>query len=490
MRSQLRFNLLFSKNLCVLYVSLLLTACINEENSPDSTALENGADKDIAIGVISDEAQSTGSASAPTQTPSSGLVPGVNSPATISGTYTGSITEDFDPDGDNLLEVSGKLNISDSDAGEAAFRAGVHNGIYGRLIINAGGNWSYAANNSHAAIQALPAGAVVYDPIRVNSIDGTSRNVIIMILGSNDASIINGVYTGSVTEDVDPDRDNLLEVSGKLNISDSDTGEAAFVARLRRGSYGSLSINASGNWNYTADNNQAPIQSLSAGARLFDLIEVNSIDGTPRYVFITIHGVNDATTISGVNTGSVTEDVDPDGDNLLEVSGKLNITGSDTGALAFRARTRNGTYGSLTINAAGNWNYSANNNQAAIQTLATGSNITDRIQVSSRDGTTRTVVITINGVDESDTTSDITLSWVAPTEREDGTAISMAEIAGYRVYYGTSEGDYPNQVVVADRTTMQATLRNLETGTYYIVVTTYDTDGRESAYSEVAVRSL
>jgi hypothetical protein len=85
---------------------------------------------------------------------------------------------------------------------------------------------------------------------------------------------------------------------------------------------------------------------------------------------------------------------------------------------------------------------------------------------------------------------DVALAWVAPVQREDGTPLSMAEIAGYRVYYGTAQGSYPNQVDIADRDTMQSTLSDLETGTYYIVVTTYDMDGRESTFSQEVTASI
>ena len=87
-------------------------------------------------------------------------------------------------------------------------------------------------------------------------------------------------------------------------------------------------------------------------------------------------------------------------------------------------------------------------------------------------------------------TQDVVLSWTAPVEREDGTPISMSEIAGYRVYYGTSEGNYPNKLDIADSYNMQATLSNLASGTYYIVLTSYDMDGRESSFSEVVTKSV
>jgi hypothetical protein len=78
---------------------------------------------------------------------------------------------------------------------------------------------------------------------------------------------------------------------------------------------------------------------------------------------------------------------------------------------------------------------------------------------------------------------DIDVSWVAPVEREDGTPITMAEIAGYRVYYGTEPGLYTNQLGVTGSDTMAATLSGLASGTYYITITTLDSNGRESAHS-------
>ena len=98
------------------------------------------------------------------------------------------------------------------------------------------------------------------------------------------------------------------------------------------------------------------------------------------------------------------------------------------------------------------------------------------------------VSVTVNGPPAP--VQDINLSWNAPVEREDGTPISMAEIAGYRVYYGTSQGNYTNEVNINNSSTMQVTLSNLSSGTYYIVMTTFDVDGRESAYSQVVIKNI
>jgi len=413
-----------------------------------------------------------------------------NSPALISGVDNGLVTEDVDPDGNSLLEVSGKLSISDSDAGESAFAALASNGRYGNLTIDAAGNWRYTANNNRIDIQRLAAGQVLTDIFTVNSVDGTAHNVSLRIYGVNDTAVISGTDTAMLTEDNDPDGDGLLETGGSLTITDPDTGEAAFLANTLTGSYGNLDIDTGGNWHYASSNNQPGVQGLITGGSITDSFTVSSVGGATHTISITINGANDATAIGGVDSGTVTEDNDPDGDGLLETGGSLTVTDPDAGEASFIQRTTAGQYGVLSINSNGSWNYSANNQNAAIQNLNSGASIVDSYTISSITGATHNVTITIHGIDEPVALSKITLSWIAPVEREDGTPISMAEIAGYRVYYGTTPGNHTNQVDVSGSSTMQVTLVNLSPGTYHIVVTTVDTDGRESAQSPPVSRSL
>jgi hypothetical protein len=82
-------------------------------------------------------------------------------------------------------------------------------------------------------------------------------------------------------------------------------------------------------------------------------------------------------------------------------------------------------------------------------------------------------------------TGSVTLGWSAPVTRSDGTPLSLADIDGYFIHYGTSAGNYTNHVKVADGTAQSVTLTDLPLGAYYLVMTTYDVDGRESNYSEV-----
>ncbi len=86
--------------------------------------------------------------------------------------------------------------------------------------------------------------------------------------------------------------------------------------------------------------------------------------------------------------------------------------------------------------------------------------------------------------------SNVKLSWVAPSQREDNNPISPAEIAGYKIYYGTTSGNYTKSVQINDNSVYDYTLTGLAKGTYYIVMTTRDSDGRESQYSSVVTKTI
>jgi VCBS repeat-containing protein len=128
-----------------------------------------------------------------------------------------------------------------------------------------------------------------------------------------------------------------------------------------------------------------------------DQATVTSADGTTHVVTLTITGTNDVPVVSGDTTGSVTEDADP---LTLTATGQLVISDIDTGESSFAAGTYTGTYGSITMDAAGNGTYSADNTQTAIQELTEGATLTDVITVTTFDGTTQDITITINGTND------------------------------------------------------------------------------------------
>jgi hypothetical protein len=76
-------------------------------------------------------------------------------------------------------------------------------------------------------------------------------------------------------------------------------------------------------------------------------------------------------------------------------------------------------------------------------------------------------------------TGVVTLSWDAPTNNTDGS--SLTDLAGYKIYYGPSSGNYTNSFNVGNSTSY--TLNNLTTGTYYFAITAYNVAGYESTFS-------
>ena len=75
------------------------------------------------------------------------------------------------------------------------------------------------------------------------------------------------------------------------------------------------------------------------------------------------------------------------------------------------------------------------------------------------------------------------LSLAAPSERADGSPLLPTEIAGYRIYYGTKPGVYTDKILIEDGSVDESQLLSIPSGKYFVVVTTLDTDGRESTYS-------
>ncbi|MGB7933988.1 MAG: putative Ig domain-containing protein [Gammaproteobacteria bacterium] len=85
-------------------------------------------------------------------------------------------------------------------------------------------------------------------------------------------------------------------------------------------------------------------------------------------------------------------------------------------------------------------------------------------------------------------TGSLTLQWTAPVTRADGTPLSLSDIDGYHIYYGVSAGNYPNRIDVANGTAQAATITDMPAGPYYLVMTTYDVSGLESAYSSMVTK--
>jgi len=57
----------------------------------------------------------------------------------------------------------------------------------------------------------------------------------------------------------------------------------------------------------------------------------------------------------------------------------------------------------------------------------------------------------------------------------------LTDLAGFRIYYGTSSGNYSQVVPISGATTTSYTIENLPSGSYYLVLKAVDASSNESA---------
>jgi VCBS repeat-containing protein len=331
-------------------------------------------------------------------------IDGANDAASITGTATGTVTED------GALTTGHTLTVTDADSGDAHFRTPPSLvGTYGTFTFDAStGAWGYTLNNSAPNVQALSGTQTAHDTLTVASADGTaSQTIDVGIIGSNDAAVLSSA-TADLTE---ADSAAAISTGGTLTISDIDS-PAMFVAQTNvAGSYGHFSIDTNGAWSYTADTAH---NEFRAGQTYTDTFTVAAADGTTTAVTINIAGTNDAAVLSST-TVDLTE---ADTAAAISTSGVLSISDVDS-PTTFAAQTNvAGSYGHFSIDADGTWSYTAT---SAHDEFRAGQTYVDTFTVSAADGTTTAVTIAIAGTSDAAILSSATANL---TETDTAAAIS------------------------------------------------------------------
>ncbi|HFQ5220678.1 TPA: VCBS domain-containing protein, partial [Vibrio vulnificus] len=363
------------------------------------------------------------------------MVTGSNDGAQISGTDTGDVYEstytDRSPDyqrgnishlWNDHIHTSGKLDIFDSDAGEAHFDnnapAYQYFGQYGRLILQPDGNWYYHVDVGDSAIgrkiDALNTGENLTDTITIRSADGTTHNVVITIHGDNDTPFASSeVQLNSGKED---NAQTITEAQLLANSMDVDTSDAGklHVDNLQV-DHGSIRDNQDGTYTFTPQKDY--------NGRVHFTYDVKDAHSGVTHTGATMHlaPVGDAATISGTDSGSITEDrhVFPDSMHHIQVTGSLSISDPDAGEDHFRASGAFGHekaisdpfQGEMHIDRYGNWDYVLANGNPALQALKQGETKDVIYEVRSADGTPHRITITVTGTNDAPTvSSSVTLA--------------------------------------------------------------------------------
>lgn len=85
-------------------------------------------------------------------------------------------------------------------------------------------------------------------------------------------------------------------------------------------------------------------------------------------------------------------------------------------------------------------------------------------------------------------TESTTLTWIPPTQNEDGSPLT--DLAGYKIYYGTSAGDYANEITINNPGITTYVVNNLSPNTWYFVSTSFNASGVESIFSNAVSRTI
>ncbi|HHJ13871.1 MAG TPA: hypothetical protein ENJ79_05770 [Gammaproteobacteria bacterium] len=273
----------------------------------------------------------------------------------------------------------------------------------------------------------------------------------------NRAPTLSGSPASSVAED--------SAYSFRPSAADAD-GDALVFSILNRPAWARFNA-ATGQFSGTPRN---------ADVGLYSGIEIRVSDGRGGVASIgpfsiRVRNTNDAPVISGTPATRVDEGVaynfrpiasDVDGDNL-----SFSIRNRPAWA---RFDTSTGRlWGTPTADDAGVYGN-------------IGISVTDGQRTVSLSSFSITVVAAAPSV------GNASLSWTAPAARADGAALSMSELAGYTLYYGTAPGNYTSSMRIDDPTASSVVVTDLPVGTYYFVMTARDVDGRESGYSNAISR--
>jgi VCBS repeat-containing protein len=225
---------------------------------------------------------------------------GANDAAVISGTFFASATEAGGVNNSSGgSPATGTVTDSDVDNAANTFQVvtdGDTTNHYGTFSIDASGHWTYNVDDSNGTVQALNVGGTLSDSFTIHSADGTSQTITVNINGTNDAAVVSGTSAGSVTESGGTSSSGTPTASGHLSDTDVDNTPNLFIAAGTTAtdhSYGTYTMDASGNWSFTLDNNNLTIQALNDGDQITETFTVHTIDGTAQTVTITINGQNE-----------------------------------------------------------------------------------------------------------------------------------------------------------------------------------------------------
>ena len=331
------------------------------------------------------------------------------------------LTNDTDPDaGDTKTVTAVSFGAAAGTLGTAL--AGAH----GSLVLNAAGDFTYTVNETDTAVQALRQSTdTLTDAFSYTMRDTagatSSTTLTVTIHGANDAPTL-AVQTGSQNAIVGSAFSLVLPAGTFTDVDAGDT--LSYTATAADGSPlpAWLTFNAATR-TFSGTPTAADIGTLGvkvsatdlgglAASETFNIAVAPPLNTPPTAVADTA----DATEKGGIANGSggspasgnvLTNDTDPDAGDTK------TVTAVSFGAAAGTLGTAlAGAHGSLVLNAAGDFTYTVNETDAAVQALRQSTDtLTDAFSYTMRDtaGATSstTLTVTIHGANDAPTISNL-----------------------------------------------------------------------------------
>ncbi len=336
-------------------------------------------------------------------------------------------------------------------------------GTYGTLVISSSGSAVYQLDNDNAAVEALRLSGNTLDETFVYEISdragATSQATItITIEGANDAPVgvdDSGVAieaggignatagqdaTGNVlTNDTDVDLNGETKAVTGIRTGDELLGSFDEVTGATDviGSYGTLTINPDGSYNYVIDDDNTAVEALAVGDTLSETFSylVTDAEGLDdiAVLTITIEGAQDnpvatdnTTSAQAPSTDGATPAVDGTGNLIADDDGDgvdADVDTIDQGALSIGAirpgseaaggamtslggvsASVDGQYGRLTVDADGSYRYVVDGDNAAVQALAAGATLSEtftyRLIDTAGNADLAELVVTVTGAND------------------------------------------------------------------------------------------
>lgn len=378
---------------------------------------------------------------------------------------------------EGILVTGGQLIASDVDDGDVlmwSFKAQGDDdvltlkGEYGTITLDATtGVWEYRLDDNAEITEKLNETDKPVETFTAYVSDGkggvAEQEITVTIEGTNDAPVaapdVNDVREAGVSRadgtdpntpfagtaeahgnvlDNDTDIDSehsVLKVDGVSFQKDEDTAVNGIVGADLEGAYGTLVLQANGDYTYTLHNDSEAVQRLQKGQVELEVFHYTVVDeyGAPaiQTLTITVHGTNDQpfiTTPENDNTGTVIEQGvgyeqaesaingtltadDVDDEAVLEWN--LQPKGSQAVEQQDGATVINGQYGWLTLQKDGNWTYRLDNGRPATQALKNGDKpeeiFTARVQDEHGAWAEQDIIVTVQGTNDAPIANDDTV---------------------------------------------------------------------------------